>query len=178
MSEKSPLYPFSPYGVTKLAAEHLCLLYYKNYGVPTTSLRFFTVYGPGQRPDMAFHKFLKAIAEDKQISIYGDGKQSRDFTYIDDIIEANITSLNKGKVGEIYNIGAGNRKKIEDIFPILEKICQKKIKIVKEEKQKGDMPHTFANIEKAREDLDYSPRTQLQDGLKEEWKWIQKLYSS
>lgn len=178
MSEKSPLYPFSPYGVTKLAAEHLCLLYYKNYGVPTTSLRFFTVYGPGQRPDMAFHKFLKAIAEDKQISIYGDGKQSRDFTYIDDIIEANITSLNKGKVGEIYNIGAGNRKKIEDIFPVLEKICQKKIKIVKEEKQKGDMPHTFANIEKAREDLDYSPRTQLQDGLKEEWKWIQKLYSS
>ena len=113
MSENSPLYPFSPYGVTKLAAEHLCLLYFKNYGVPSTSLRFFTVYGPGQRPDMAFHKFFKNIAEGKQISVYGDGKQTRDFTYIDDIINANFASINKGKAGEIYNIGGGNRKKIE-----------------------------------------------------------------
>ncbi|MBC8359752.1 MAG: GDP-mannose 4,6-dehydratase [Candidatus Aminicenantes bacterium] len=178
MSENSPLYPFSPYGVTKLAAEHLCLLYFKNYGVPSTSLRFFTVYGPGQRPDMAFHKFFKNIAEGKQISVYGDGKQTRDFTYIDDIINANFASINKGKAGEIYNIGGGNRKKIEDIFPILEKICQKKIKISKEKKQKGDVPHTYANIKKAQKDLDYTPQVQLQDGLNEEWKWIQKLYFS
>ncbi len=178
MSETSPLYPFSPYGVTKLAAEHLCFLYYKNYGVPSVSMRFFTVYGPGQRPDMAFHKFFKAIAEGKQISVHGDGKQTRDFTYIDDVIEANFASLEKGKVGEIYNIGGGTRKKLEDIFPLLENICQKKIRKVRKETQKGDMPHTFANIEKARKDLNYSPRSGLRDGLKEEWLWTQKLYSS
>ncbi len=141
-------------------------------------MRFFTVYGPGQRPDMAFHKFFKAIAEGKQISVHGDGKQTRDFTYIDDVIEANFASLEKGKVGEIYNIGGGTRKKLEDIFPLLENICQKKIRKVRKETQKGDMPHTFANIEKARKDLNYSPRSGLRDGLKEEWLWTQKLYSS
>lgn len=178
MSEISPLRPFSPYGVTKLAAEHLCLLYYKNYGVPSVSLRFFTVYGPGQRPDMAFHKFFKAILEDKQSAVYGDGKQTRDFTYIDDIIQANFSCLEKGKVGEIYNIGGGGQKKLEEIFPILESICQKKIRIKQEEKQKGDVPHTYANIEKARKNLSYSPQVQLLDGLREEWIWIQRLYSS
>jgi nucleoside-diphosphate-sugar epimerase len=178
MSETSPLLPFSPYGVTKLAAENLCLLYWKNYGVPSISLRFFTVYGPGQRPDMGFHKFLKAIAKGEQIPVYGDGNQTRDFTYIDDVIDANFASLKKGKMGEIYNIGGGIRKKLNDIFPLLENICQKKLRIVRKEKQEGDVLHTFANIEKARKDLDYSPQIKLRDGLKEEWLWIKKLYSS
>ena len=178
MSETSSLYPFSPYGVSKLAAEHLCFLYFKNYNVPTVSLRFFTVYGPGQRPDMAFHIFFKAIAEDKQITVYGDGKQTRDFTYVDDIIEANFSSLKNGVPGEIYNIGGGSRKKLEEIFPLIESICQKKIKINREEKQSGDVPHTLADIQKAHKELNYSPQTQLSDGLKEEWTWIQELYSS
>ena len=178
MSETSSLYPFSPYGVSKLAAEHLCFLYFKNYNVPTVSLRFFTVYGPGQRPDMAFHIFFKAIAEDKQITVYGDGKQTRDFTYVDDIIEANFSSLKNGVPGEIYNIGGGSRKKLEEIFPLIESICQKKIKINREEKQSGDVPHTLADIQKAHKELNYLPRTQLSDGLKEEWTWIQELYSS
>lgn len=178
MVETSPLYPFSPYGVTKLAAEHLCLLYFKNYGIPTLSLRFFTVYGPGQRPDMAFHVFFKSIADNKEISIFGDGNQTRDFTYIDDIVEATYASMEKGKEGEIYNIGGGTRTKLEDTFPILEEICGKKIKVKNQDKQKGDVPHTFASIEKAGQDLDYSPQTRLLDGLKEEWSWIQKLYHS
>lgn len=178
MSETSSLYPFSPYGVSKLAAEHLCFLYFKNYNVPTVSLRFFTVYGPGQRPDMAFHKFFKAIAEDKPITVYGDGKQTRDFTYVDDIIEANFSSLKNGVPGEIYNIGGGSRKKLEEIFPIIESICQKKIKKNREEKQRGDVPHTLADIQKAHKELNYSPQIQLSDGLKEEWTWIQELYSS
>jgi UDP-glucose 4-epimerase len=178
MSETSSLYPFSPYGVSKLAAEHLCFLYFKNYNVPTVSLRFFTVYGPGQRPDMAFHIFFKAIAEDKQITVYGDGKQTRDFTYVDDIIEANFSSLKNGVPGEIYNIGGGSRKKLEEIFPLIESICQKKIKINREEKQSGDVPHTLADIQKAHKELNYLPQTQLSDGLKEEWTWIQELYSS
>ena len=178
MSETSPLFPFSPYGVTKLAAEHLCFLYHTNYGTPVVSLRFFTVYGPGQRPDMAFHKFFKCISEDKNISIYGDGNQTRDFTYIDDIIEANHASIDKGKAGEIYNIGGGNRNKLNDIIPLLEEICRKKIKLSYQEEHKGDVPHTYASVEKARADIDYSPQTRLQDGLKEEWAWIQKLYYS
>ncbi len=178
MSETSSLYPFSPYGVSKLAAEHLCFLYFKNYNVPTVSLRFFTVYGPGQRPDMAFHIFFKAIAEDKQITVYGDGKQTRDFTYVDDIIEANFSSLKNGVPGEIYNIGGGSRKKLEEIFPLIESICQKKIKINREEKQSGDVLHTLADIQKAHKELNYLPQTQLSDGLKEEWTWIQELYSS
>jgi len=178
ISETSPLYPFSPYGVTKLAAEHLCLLYYKNYGVPSISLRFFTVYGPGQRPDMAFHKFFKTMMEGKKSPLYGDGKQTRDFTYIDDIIEASAACLEKGKLGEVYNIGGGSQKKLEEIFPILESLCQKKIKIKREERQKGDVLHTLANIEKAQRELGYLPQTSLDDGLKEEWIWIQKLYSS
>jgi nucleoside-diphosphate-sugar epimerase len=177
MSETSPLLPFSPYGVTKLAAENLCLLYHRNYGVPSISLRFFTVYGPGQRPDMAFHKFFKAIVRGKEIPVYGDGNQTRDFTYIDDVIDANLASLKIGKVGEIYNIGGGTQKKIKEIFPLLENICQKKIRIASKERQKGDMLHTLANIEKAQEDLNYSPQIKLRDGLREEWLWTKKLYS-
>jgi len=176
-SETSPLHPYSPYGVTKLAAEQLCFLYHKNYGVPALSLRLFTVYGPGQRPDMAFHKFFKAIIENKKITVYGEGKQTRDFTFIDDVIEAYIASLKKGRVGEAYNVGGGVRKKLEDIFPPMEDICQRKIEIKKEERQKGDVPHTYSNIEKARKDLNYSPQSKLDEGLKEEWRWIQKLYS-
>ncbi len=178
MSETSPVYPFSPYGVTKLAAEHLCFLYHHNYGVPSLSLRFFTVYGPGQRPDMAFHKFFKSILDKKPIFIYGDGQQTRDFTYIDDIIEANFSCLEKGKVGEIYNIGGGNQKKLTDIISLLEEVTRKKVNTKREERQKGDVLHTYSDIRKAQKDLDYSPQTKLQDGLQEEWKWIQTLYGS
>jgi nucleoside-diphosphate-sugar epimerase len=176
VSETSPCYPISPYGVTKLAAEQLCFLYFKNYGIPAISLRLFTVYGPGQRPDMAFHKFFKAIAEDKAISVFGDGKQTRDFTYIDDIIEANLAAMNLGKIGETYNIGGGHREKLKALFPLIEEICQKRVKIQWFDKQKGDVLHTFANIEKAKLDLNYHPQTALHEGLEQEWAWLQKLY--
>ncbi|MFC2163869.1 NAD-dependent epimerase/dehydratase family protein [Acidobacteriota bacterium] len=177
MSETSLLFPYSPYGVTKLASENLCYLYHKNYGVPTVSLRFFTVYGPGQRPDMAFHKFFKCVIDDKPLPIYGDGKQTRDFTYVTDIIDANISCIDRGKPGERYNIGGGNRKKLEDLFPILEDICEKKIPIQWEKEQKGDVPHTLASIQKAQNDLGYAPDTEIRKGLSNEWEWIKKLYS-
>ncbi len=177
MRESSPLLPFSPYGVTKLAAEHLCHLYSKNYGVPIISLRFFTVYGPGQRPDMAFHRFFCHILERKPIHIFGDGQQTRDFTYIDDIIEANLLSLKKGKVGEIYNIGGGNQETLKNILPLLEEISRTKISVEWRAAQKGDVLHTQAEITKSKRDLGFVPQTQLADGLKEEWKWIRRLYS-
>jgi UDP-glucose 4-epimerase len=175
MTETSTLHPYSPYGVTKLAAENLCFLYHKNYGVPCVSLRFFTVYGPGQRPDMAFHKFFRSISKDEEITVFGDGQQTRDFTYIDDIIWANLSSIENGKVGENYNLGGGTRKKLADIIPLLEDICEKSIKIQNVAGPKGDVRHTFANIQKAKDDLKYEPNTALEEGLRAEWEWIKTL---
>jgi UDP-glucose 4-epimerase len=176
MSEASLPYPLSPYGVTKLAAEQLCFLYFQNYGVPAIALRFFTVYGPGQRPDMAFHKFFQAIAGGRPISVFGDGEQTRDFTYVDDIVEAGISAGQRGRPGEVYNVGGGHRERLNDLFPVFEGICGKKVEVVREGRQKGDVIHTFADIRKASSDLGYAPRTALKDGLREEWVWIRALY--
>lgn len=176
MSETSLLYPLSPYGVTKLAAEQLCFLYFKNYGLPTVSLRFFTVYGPGQRPDMAFHKFFQAIAEDRPISVFGDGRQTRDFTYVDDIVAACLAARREGRPGEVYNLGGGHQEKLADLFPLFEEICGRQVKVTWLEPQKGDVLHTFADISKAGRDLGFRPRTDLCEGLRREWEWIGKLY--
>jgi UDP-glucose 4-epimerase len=108
--------PISPYGVTKLAAENLCHLYWKNYGIPIVSLRYFTVYGPRQRPDMAIHKFVKAMLEDKEIVIYGDGNQTRDFTYISDAVEGTILAAKSNLEGEVFNIGGGSRTSVNQII--------------------------------------------------------------
>jgi len=176
MTEASPLCPLSPYGVTKLAAERLCDLYFKNYRVPTVSLRFFTVYGPGQRPDMAFHKFFKAILEGREIAVYGDGRQTRDFTFVDDIVGANLAALKKGRLGQVYNVGGGHREALADLFPLFEAVCRKPVKTRWLEKQKGDVLHTWANIDKARRELGFCPRTNLRTGLQKEWEWIRALY--
>jgi UDP-glucose 4-epimerase len=178
MTESSLLYPLSPYGVTKLAAEQLCFLYFKNYGVPTVSLRFFTVYGPGQRPDMAFHKFFKAAAEGRPITIFGDGRQTRDFTFVADIVEACLSAARAGREGEVYNIGGGHRETLSDLLPLFEDICGRTLKTTRQDPQKGDVLHTFADISKAGRELGYSPRTVLRDGLTQEWDWIRKLYPS
>lgn len=175
MIETSTLHPFSPYGVTKLAAENLCHLYHKNYGIPCVSLRFFTVYGPGQRPDMAFHKFFKAIAEKREITVFGDGQQTRDFTFIDDIIRANLSSIENGRPGETYNLGGGTQKKLADILTVIEEISQTELKIRYVEREKGDVPHTYADIQKAKRDLNYAPRVSLEEGLKLEWEWIKAI---
>ncbi len=177
MRETSPTRPYSPYGVSKLAAEHLCQLYAANYGVPTVSLRFFTVYGPGQRPDMAFHKFFRAIFRGEPITVFGDGQQTRDFTYIDDIIDANLAALDQGISGEVYNVGGGHRRILKELFPLFSEITDREVQVHWENQQKGDVPHTAADISKAAEDLGYAPHTTLEGGLKEEWKWIRNVYS-
>jgi UDP-glucose 4-epimerase len=178
MTETSRLYPLSPYGVTKLAAEQLCFLYYKNYGVPVLALRFFTVYGPGQRPDMAFHRFFRAILDAREIVVYGDGRQTRDFTYVDDIVEANLAALKRGKIGQIYNVGGGHREELAHLFPLFEAICRKPVRIRWLERQKGDVLHTWADIEKARQELGFRPKTDIRAGLQQEWEWILRLYSA
>lgn len=176
MTETSPLHPLSPYGVTKLAAEQLGFLYFKNYRVPTISLRFFTVYGPGQRPDMAFHKFFKAAVESRPLTIYGDGRQTRDFTFVADIVEACVAALRLGREGEVYNIGGGHRETLNDLLLVLESICGRRLPVERADRQKGDVPDTFADIAKAAKELGYSPRTSLREGLTQEWNDIRELY--
>jgi UDP-glucose 4-epimerase len=178
MTERSPLLPLSPYGVTKLAAENLAFLYFKNYGLPAVSLRFFTVYGPGQRPDMAFHKFFKAILEGREISVYGDGRQTRDFTHVDDIVAALLAALKRGIPGEAYNIGGGHRMRLDRLFPVLERISGRPVRIRRVEIQKGDVPDTHAAIDKAGRDLGYAPRTALAEGLAQEWDYVRTLYGT
>jgi UDP-glucose 4-epimerase len=126
---------------------------------------------------MAFHKFLKAIGENRPLEIYGTGEQTRDFTYIDDIVTANISAADNGKAGEIYNLGGGNQQKLSDIFPILERITQRKVRLNKIEKQKGDVKHTYASISKAQRDFRYEPRVKLLEGLEQEWLWMKNVYS-
>ncbi|MFN6468912.1 MAG: NAD-dependent epimerase/dehydratase family protein [Nostoc sp. SerVER01] len=170
--------PVSPYGITKLAGEFLCGLYYKNFGVPSVSLRYFTVYGPRQRPDMAFHKFFKSILQDEAIPIYGDGQQTREFTFVSDIIAANLAAaIAPEAVGEIFNIGGGSRVVLAEVLDTIEQIVGKPIKRNYIEKAMGDARHTAADISKAQKILGYQPQVSLTEGLTKEWEWIKSLYS-
>ena len=160
--------PLSPYGVTKLAAEHLCNLYHQNFAVPTVSLRYFTVYGPGQRPDMAFHRFMRSLLENKEMVIYGTGEQTRDFTFIEDIVEANLAAASSEQAaGRVYNIGGGSRISVNGVLEILKGLTGKSLKIRYEPVQAGDPPHTFADTTRVKEELDFTPHTSLEQGLKE-----------
>ncbi len=172
MEEDDRLKPISPYGVSKLAAENLCFLYYKNFGIDTISLRYFTVYGPRQRPDMAFHRIIKSGILEKEFILYGDGSQTRDFTYIDDIVEANISAFNNGKSGEVYNIGGGHRIDMNSVIEHISDIVGNKVKVKKIEDQKGDVRHTFSNTTKAQGDFDYRPKFDLAEGLRREFEWM------
>lgn len=178
MRESSLPRPISPYGVSKLAAEHLCWLYYKNFGVPAVSLRYFTVYGARQRPDMAFHRFLRSATEGKHIAVYGDGEQSREFTHVDDIVEATWMASKNGLPGEVFNIGGGSRITLNQVIRLIQEIADCEIEVRYEGKQKGDVRHTFADMTKAAEELGYQPKVQLQDGLRREYEWMKELVES
>ena len=169
--------PVSPYGITKLAAERLCSLYHKNFGVPVVALRYFTVYGPRQRPDMAFHKFFKLVLQDEAIPIYGDGKQTRDFTFVSDAVTANLAAATVPEaVGEIFNIGGGSRVVLTQVLETMEEIVGKKIKRNHIEKAMGDARHTAADVSKAQKILSYQPQVSLFEGLTQEWYWVKSLY--
>jgi nucleoside-diphosphate-sugar epimerase len=169
--------PVSPYGITKLAAERLCWLYHQNFNVPVTALRYFTVYGPRQRPDMAFHKFFQAAIAGKPIGIYGDGKQTRDFTFISDAVAANLAAaVVPEALGEVFNIGGGSRVILLDVLDTMEKVIGKPIERLHQGLARGDARHTAADVTKARTILGYNPQVSLAEGLAQEWQWIQGLY--
>lgn len=170
--------PFSPYGVTKLAGEHLVLLYGRNFGLPVSALRYFTVYGPRQRPDMAFHLFCKAMLKGDEISVYGDGKQSRDFTFISDAIEANVRAWKRSAPQGVYNIGGGSQVDVLESIAILENALGVKARLRFVERPPGDPLRTRADASKLQADLDYTTRVGIEDGLQAEAVWAKTLYGS
>lgn len=175
--ETVPPQPVSPYGITKLAAERMCWLYHQNFNVPVTALRYFTVYGPRQRPDMAFHKFFKAAIKDEAISIYGDGQQTRDFTFVSDAVAANLAAATVPEaVGEIFNIGGGSRAVLMDVLATMEDVIGHPIRKEYVARARGDARHTSADISKARQILGYNPQVPLSEGLAKEWEWVKPLY--
>lgn len=177
MRETSRPQPVSPYGVTKLAAEHLAWLYWKNYGLPTVSLRYFTVYGPRQRPDMAFHRFIKAVLTGDRIRLFGDGAQSRDFTYVDDIVAANIAAAESDVAGQVFNIGGGSRTTVNEVIASIGTIVGREPIVDNLEVQKGDVRHTAADTSRARAALGYAPRVPLRTGLERESAWVREAFS-
>ena len=176
MREESVLRPVSPYGVSKAAGEYLAYLYHKNFGVPTVSLRFFTVYGPRQRPDMAFHRFFKAALEEKPLIVWGDGGQSRDFTFISDIVQGCLRALEAGQDGSVYNLGGGSRRTLNEVLEAMRRITGKPLKVNYQPVQKGDVRHTGASLEKIKTELGYNPQVSMMEGLEREWEWVRGLY--
>ena len=161
--------------MTKLAAEHLGLLYERNYGLPVVSLRYFTVYGPRQRPDMAFHRFLKASRDGSPIHVFGDGEQTRDFTFIDDIVRATRRAAESGQAGHVYNVGGGFRVSLNEVLRRIEAVTGTPLVIRREAAQKGDMRDTFAETRAARADLGFRSTVGVDEGLRREWTWVREL---
>ena len=166
--------PYSPYGVTKLAAENLCLLYHMNYNTPVISLRYFTVYGPRQRPDMGINKFVHAALNEDVIEVYGDGTQTRDFTFISDIVQANLLAADTDIIGEVFNIGGGSRISVNNLLNLIENAVGKEVHINHIEKQKGDVNHTYADVAKAQKLIGYKPIVTIDEGIE---KYISSIIS-
>ena len=172
LDEEHPKNPISPYSVSKLCGEIYADYYYREYGLPITSLRFYTVYGPRGRPDMAIRKFFNLMLQDKQIIIYGDGEQLRDFTYISDIVSGLILAGESNKSsGEVFNLGYSNPISVNNLVDKMYSIVSKPKNIQNIEKQKGDVDITYSNIEKAEKMLGYHPRFNIDEGLQKTYEW-------
>ena len=170
-------HPFSPYGVTKLAGEHLTLLYGRNFGVPVAALRYFTVYGPRQRPDMAFHRFARAMLAGEPITVHGDGRQSRDFTFIADAIEANVRAWRRSATQGVYNVGGGSQVEVLQAIAILERALGVKAVLQFEPRPPGDPLRTRADATRMRADLDFVPGVGIEQGLNAEAEWVRTRYA-
>ncbi|MFA5554279.1 MAG: GDP-mannose 4,6-dehydratase [Phycisphaerae bacterium] len=167
-------FPISPYAATKKACELICHTYHSLYNISISCLRFFTVYGPRQRPDLAIHKFAKLIEQNKPIPVFGDGNMMRDFTYIDDIINGTIAAMNKCCGFNIYNLGESQPIKLSSLIELLESALGKKAIKQHLPAQPGDVEQTYADISKAQKELGYQPATQIEDGLVKFVKWLRQ----
>jgi nucleoside-diphosphate-sugar epimerase len=175
--EDAPPQPFSPYGITKLAAEQLCRAYAANFGLPFTILRYFSVYGPRQRPDMGYHKLINDLFHGDTFTVFGDGEQTRSNTYVADAVQATILAMEKSAaaLGETFNIGGGEVVSLNRVIAMLEELTGKKAKLERQPPRPGDQRHTAANIEKARRVLGYQPATSLATGLRAQVEWQRAL---
>ena len=175
MREDALPQPVSPYGVTKLAAEQLGYLYFVNHGVPATALRYFTVYGPRQRPDMAFHKFIRAAIDGAPITLFSDGEQTRDFTFVADAVAATVAAGDQGVPGRAYNVGGGSRVSMNQVIDLIGRIAGRPLDVRREPAQKGDMRDTYADTSLARADLGFAPTVTLEQGIEAEYRWLSSV---
>lgn len=175
MHEDALTLPFSPYGVTKLAAEHMVRLYYRNFGLETVSVRYFTVYGSRQRPDMAIQRFLRVAAEGGSVTVFGDGEQSRDFTHVTDIADATLRAAARGTPGRVYNVGGGSRVTVNELLALIEQVTGCRLSIERTPAKPGDVRATLADCSSAQQDLGFTPRVSLKEGLEEQWAWLNSL---
>lgn len=165
--------PFSPYGMTKLSGEHLCRSYHANYGIAAVMLRYFTVFGPRQRPDMAFDRFFRAVLDERAIELYGDGRQTRDFTYVDDVVAATRAAAQaEGVEGEVFNIGGGSRISLNEVIELIGEITDRPVEVNRTPRQRGDVRDTGADIAAARDRLGFQPNVGVEDGLRRQWEWV------
>ena len=171
MREDARPQPVSPYGVTKLAAEQLCHLYFVNHRVPAVSLRYFTVYGPRQRPDMGFSRFFQAVLRGNPVPLFGDGRQTRDFTFVADAVSATFAAATHGTPGSVYNIGGGSRVALLDVFEFIGRIAGRPLRLERLDAQRGDMRDTYADTARARADLAFAPTVALEHGLRAQYEW-------
>jgi UDP-glucuronate 4-epimerase len=171
--ETERLQPISPYAMTKLSGEMAGHVFSHLYGIRFIALRFFTVYGPSQRPDLAIHKFIKSILTNQPITMYGDGSTSRDYTYVDDIITGILAAINYDRSQfEIINLGNNHGVSLKELISNIEEVTRSKATIDQQPEQPGDVPITFADISKAKQLLDYQPTTLLKDGLNNFYRWF------
>jgi nucleoside-diphosphate-sugar epimerase len=169
-AEDMVLRPLSPYGATKALGEHLTYLYFRNYGVPTVDLRFFSVYGPRQRPDMAFHRAIEAGLAGGHFRLFGDGKQTRDFTYVADIVAGIVASVD-APPGSVYNLGGGSNVSMLEVLGIINDELGGALHWTHEEGQRGDARDTSADISRAAADIGYAPKWTVAEGLREQIAW-------
>ncbi len=172
--EDSLLRPVSPYGVTKLAGEHLCRMYHLSFGLPTVVVRYFTVYGPRQRPDMAIYRFIKAIQDGRAIPVYGDGEQTRDFTYVGDAVEGTLRAMESNAIATVFNIGGGSRVTINETVRLLEQVIGRDALLDYQGAQPGDVRHTLSDTSRARQLLGFVPQVDLERGLEAQAAWLSK----
>jgi UDP-glucose 4-epimerase len=165
--------PLSPYGVTKLAGEHLAYVYWKNFDIPSVRLRYFSVYGPRMRPDLMLAKAMQAAYDGSVFDVYGDGEQTREFTYVTDAVEGTILAAERGAPGDLFNLGGGSSVTVNQVLDLLGEICGREIKRRNVARQPGDHRRAGASITRARIQLRWEPRTSLRDGLKRQWAWFE-----
>jgi nucleoside-diphosphate-sugar epimerase len=167
--------PISPYGATKLCAERLALAYHESFGLPVVVVRYFSVYGPRQRPDMAYNIFIGKVLGGEPITVFGNGRQSRSNTYVADAVQATLLAFEKGEPGGVYNVGGGEQRDLNWVIATIGRLLGREPKVEYREARAGDQLHTRANIERARRTLGYKPSTPLEEGLRRQAAWQREL---